>query len=249
MFLYSDYCFFEVFVTFALKAVNPLKRHIPFLTEALIFPPAEQANRDGLLAAGGDLSTERLILAYQQGIFPWFNKDSLILWWCPDPRMVLFPEELKVSRSMKKVLHSGRFTLSRNCHFENVLRHCAAMPRKGQTGTWITEEMQRAYLKLHELGLAKSYEVWEGKNLVGGLYGLDLGHIFCGESMFFRVSNASKFAFIHLASDLKTQGYRLIDCQVYNPHLASLGAREIPRKEFLGYLKGNHQGVQKEQHL
>lgn len=223
--------------------MNPSKRNIPFLTEALIFPPAEKANNEGLLAAGGDLSAERLILAYQQGIFPWFNNDSLILWWSPDPRMVLFPEELKVSRSMKKVLRSGRFSLTRNSQFEKVLRHCATVPRKGQSGTWITGEMQQAYLKLHEMGLAKSYEVWEDNSLVGGLYGLDLGHIFCGESMFFSVSNASKFAFIHLARDLEKQGYRLIDCQVYNPHLASLGAREIARKDFLGYLKGNHQGV------
>ena len=207
-----------------------------YLTDALVFPPVDTANEEGLLAVGGDLSPDRLILAYRSGIFPWFNNDSLILWWSPDPRMVLYPQHIKISKSMKKVLRSNRFRLTKNTCFEEVLHNCSSIKREGQDGTWITEEMKRAYVELHKRGVAKSYEVWEDEKLVGGLYGVDLGHIFCGESMFSLTSNASKFAFIKMAQELYEKGYELIDCQVYNDHLASLGAEEISRKQFLTYL-------------
>ncbi len=211
------------------REYNPLF----FLSERLEFPPIETANSEGLLAVGGDLSPERLLLAYQNGIFPWFNEDSLILWWSPDPRMVLFPNKIRISKSMKKVLASGQFTLTKNTCFEEVLLQCATVKRLGQQGTWITEDMKKAYLELHETGLAKSYEVWQKGVLVGGLYGVDLGHVFCGESMFSTVSNASKFAFIHLAQELESKNYRVIDCQLHTKHLESLGAQEIPRNEFI----------------
>lgn len=203
----------------------------------LYFPPVDHANSEGLLAVGGDLSPERLLLAYQSGIFPWFNEDSLILWWSPDPRMVLYPTDIKISKSMRKVFRDGTFTLTKNSCFKEVLEQCSAIPREGQNGTWITEEMKSAYIRLHDLGVAKSYEVWDGEALVGGLYGVDLGHVFCGESMFSKKSNASKFAFIHLAQDLKEKNYRFIDCQLYTDHLASMGAKEIPRKSFIIQLK------------
>ncbi|RTE54507.1 leucyl/phenylalanyl-tRNA--protein transferase [Arenibacter aquaticus] len=207
------------------------------LNHRLQFPNVEEADKDGLLAVGGDLSPERLMLAYRNGIFPWFNEDSLILWWSPDPRMVLFPEKVKISSSMQKVLRSGKFRLSWNTQFEKVIDACAVIKRKDQGGTWITPEMKKAYIRLHQQGFAKSVEVWEGELLVGGLYGIDLGHVFCGESMFSRSSNASKFAFIHLAKTLEEQNYKLIDCQVYTAHLKSLGAEEIPRKDFVEILK------------
>lgn len=209
-----------------------------FVTERLEFPPVEQANEEGLLAVGGDLSSERLLLAYESGIFPWFNEDSLILWWSPDPRMVLYPSKINVSKSMKKVLEGDRFSLTTNTQFEAVIEQCALSPRKDQLGTWITQSMKKAYLKLHNLGIAKSYEVWENDELVGGLYGVDLGHVFCGESMFSKVSNASKFAFIKLAQELGEKNYKLIDCQVYTTHLESLGAEEIPRQKFIKTLNG-----------
>mgnify|MGYP003646287443 FL=1 len=208
-----------------------------FLSDALEFPSIESANPEGLLAAGGDLSPERILLAYKNGIFPWFNEDSLVLWWSPDPRMVLFPEKVKISKSMRKVLQSDQFRLTKDTSFEHVLESCSRVKRIGQDGTWITPNMKKAYIKLHELGIAKSYEVWEKDNLVGGLYGIDLGHVFCGESMFSTVSNASKFAFIHLAQELKLKNYKLIDCQVYTEHLERLGAEEITRKEFIKFLK------------
>lgn len=207
-----------------------------FVTERLEFPPVEHANEEGLLAVGGDLSSERLLLAYRSGIFPWFNEDSLILWWSPDPRMVLYPDKVKVSKSMRKILEGPQFRLTKNTHFEAVIDQCALSPRKDQLGTWITQSMKEAYMGLYEIGIAKSYEVWEEDELVGGLYGIDLGHIFCGESMFSKVSNASKFAFIKLAQELGEKKYRLIDCQVYTPHLESLGAEEIPREEFVKIL-------------
>ncbi|WP_273568298.1 leucyl/phenylalanyl-tRNA--protein transferase [Maribacter halichondriae] len=212
-----------------------------FLTSELCFPPVEKANTEGLLAVGGDLSPERLLLAYQSGIFPWFNEDALILWWSPNPRMVLFPKKIKISKSMWKVLRSNQFRLTKNSCFEKVIEQCAAMPRLGQDGTWITPEMKKAYISLHEKGYAKSYEVWENDQLVGGLYGLDLGHVFCGESMFSKVSNASKFAFIQLAQELKNKNYDLIDCQIYTDHLASLGAEEMPRANFIEILKRKNQ--------
>jgi leucyl/phenylalanyl-tRNA--protein transferase len=212
---------------------------IYFLTALLEFPPADNANADGLLAVGGDLSPERLLLAYKSGIFPWFNDDSLILWWSPDPRMVLFPHKIRVSKSMRQIMSGTRFTLSRNKCFKEVLEACAEIERMGQEGTWITNSMKEAYLRLHDLGFAKSYEVWENEKLVGGLYGIDLGQVFCGESMFSKANNASKFAFINLARDLEGRNYNFIDCQVYTKHLASLGAEEIPRKEFLKLLQNS----------
>ncbi|NNG08591.1 MAG: leucyl/phenylalanyl-tRNA--protein transferase [Arenibacter sp.] len=208
------------------------------LNHRMQFPNVDEADNDGLLAVGGDLSPERLMLAYRNGIFPWFNEDSIILWWSPDPRMVLFPEKVKISSSMQKVIRSGKFRLSWNTQFEKVIDACAVIKRKDQGGTWITPEMKKAYISLHELGFAKSVEVWEGDLLVGGLYGIDLGHVFCGESMFSRSSNASKFAFIHMVKTLEEQNYKLIDCQVYTAHLESLGAEEIPRKDFIEMLKG-----------
>ena len=214
-----------------------LQKSIAFLSDMLVFPDVEQANEEGLLAVGGDLSPERLLLAYQNGIFPWFNEDSLILWWSPDPRMVLFPRNIKISKSMRKVLRDQRFRLTTNTCFETVMEHCSTVKREGQDGTWITDEMRKAYLSLHDLGFAKSYEVWEDDNLVGGLYGIDLGTIFCGESMFSLKDNASKFAFIKLAVELEEKNYQLIDCQLYTEHLASLGAVEIPRREFIQFLK------------
>ena len=206
---------------------------LAFLTERLVFPPVTHANSEGLLAVGGDLSIERLLLAYQSGIFPWFNEDSLILWWSPDPRMVLFPDKIKISKSMRKLIAKKQFTLTQNTAFEEVITQCAAIDRVGQEGTWITAEMKEAYLQLHQKGLAKSYEVWENNTLVGGLYGVDLGHVFCGESMFSTVSNASKFAFIHLAQELEKKNYKLIDCQVHTAHLESMAATRISRAEFM----------------
>lgn len=209
-----------------------------FLTERLEFPPVEAANAEGLLAVGGDLSPERLLLAYRNGIFPWFNDDSLILWWCPDPRMILFPEKVKISKSMRRLLRDNTFELTQNTCFERVMQHCAKVPRQGQEGTWITPEMKSAYKKLHEMGYAKSYEVWQDGELVGGLYGVDLGHVFCGESMFSLRPNASKFAFIKMAQELHGKGYRLIDCQVYTEHLESLGAELVARDKFMEILQG-----------
>lgn len=208
------------------------------LNHRLLFPDVEKADDDGLLAVGGDLSPERLLLAYKNGIFPWFNEDSMILWWSPDPRMVLFPSKIKISKSMAQVIKSNKFRITWNTQFEEVVNACSAIKRKGQAGTWITPEMKSAYLKLHQMGIAKSIEVWENDNLVGGLYGIDLGNVFCGESMFSRKSNASKFAFISLAKELQQKEYKLIDCQVYTAHLESLGAEEIPRKQFIKILKG-----------
>lgn len=207
-----------------------------FLSEKLEFPPVENANEEGLLAVGGDLTPERLLLAYQSGIFPWFNEDSLILWWSPDPRMVLFPDKIKISKSMQKILKSDQFRLTQNTCFEAVIDKCASLKRVGQEGTWITEEMKTAYLKLHQKGFAKSYEVWEDDKLVGGLYGIDMGNVFCGESMFSTTSNASKFAFIKLTQELEQKEYKLIDCQLYTKHLESLGAEEITRADFMKML-------------
>jgi len=206
-------------------------------SEEIAFPdPALYDFEGGLLAMGGDLSPERIWFAYQNGIFPWFNPEDDILWWCPDPRFVLFPEDLKISKSMKKILREGKFTFTENKCFEEVMKNCQAAERKGQDGTWITDEMIKSYSTLHRYGKAKSIEVWENDELVGGLYGVDLGHIFCGESMFAKVSNASKAGFIYFVEKYKNQ-YQLIDCQVYTEHLASLGAKEIPKREFLKILK------------
>lgn len=207
-----------------------------FLTDKLEFPNQNQATSEGLLAVGGDLSAKRLLLAYQNGIFPWFNSDEdLILWWTPDPRFVLFPDRLKVSKSMVQILRNKGFTVTVNKDFETVITECSRAKRSGQVGTWITQEMIKAYTNLHHLGYAKSVEVWQNEKLVGGFYGIDLGNgVFCGESMFAKVSNASKVAFI---SFVQQTHYRIIDCQVYTKHLDSLGAEEIGRDEFLSYLQ------------
>jgi len=212
-----------------------------WLSDKIEFPPYEDASPEGIIAIGGDLSPDRLMYAYERGIFPWYSDDYPILWHCPPERMVLFPEELKISKSMKQVLKKGVFTVTENQAFDQVIHQCKHIQRKqeeGLEGTWITNDMERAYLRLHRLGFAKSLEVWyfdenQQPELVGGLYGVEVGDVFCGESMFSKVSNASKVAFIHLVQSNK---YKLIDCQVYNDHLASLGAREIPREEFLGLL-------------
>ncbi len=208
-----------------------------FLTDELNFPPVDSANVEGLLAVGGDLSPERLLLAYQSGIFPWFDNDSIILWWSPDPRMILYPDQIKISKSMKKVIRDNQFRLTKNTCFKEVVEYCSSVPREDQDGTWITNEMKNAYIALHERGIAKSYEVWEGDTLVGGLYGVDLGHVFCGESMFSLTSNASKFAFIKLAQELQEKEYSLIDCQLHTDHLESMGAQEISRQDFIKFLK------------
>lgn len=208
-----------------------------YLSPDLFFPPVDQANRDGILAVGGDLSSERLQLAYKNGIFPWFEKGEPIMWWSPNPRMVLFFDELIVSKSMRNILNRNIFKVTFNQNFKDVISNCQNIERDGQTGTWITNDMIEAYCKLHELGIAKSVEVWQGAVLVGGLYGIDLGNIFCGESMFSKVSNASKVAFIALVNSLKKANYQLLDCQVYNSHLESLGCREIERADFIKILK------------
>ena len=206
------------------------------LGKNILFPPLETADENGLLAIGGDLSPERLMCAYRRGIFPWYNEGEPIIWYSPPDRMVLFPDDLKVSKSMEKVLKSTNFRISFNEHFKEVIYHCKSIDRPGQKGTWITQEMQKAYIELHELGYAKSVEVWLEDRLVGGLYGIDLGHIFTGESMFSLVSNASKAAFIYLTHFLNERNYLLLDCQVYNEHLSSMGAVEIPRDVFMHYL-------------
>ncbi|WP_417367473.1 leucyl/phenylalanyl-tRNA--protein transferase [Flavobacterium beibuense] len=208
-----------------------------YLSRDLYFPPARQASPEGIVAIGGDLSPERLLLAYHNGIFPWFEDDEPILWWSPPERMVLFPNELKVSKSMRNIINRGIFKVTFNIAFRDVITNCRNIKRDGQSGTWITPEMVEAYCELNRLGKAKSVEVWQDDKLVGGLYGIDLGHIFCGESMFSKASNASKIAFIALVKQLEMAGYLLLDCQVYNDHLASLGAREIYREDFLDILK------------
>lgn len=209
-----------------------------WLSTDLIFPDYTEVNEDGIIALGGDLSTERLILAYQKGIFPWFNEDEPILWWFPQDRFVLFPENLKVSKSMKKVFKDQLFTFSENKAFREVITNCSKAYRKDQDGTWITNDMIEAYCKLHEQGIAKSIEVWQNNELVGGFYGIEMGNIFCGESMFAKVSNASKAGFIQFVAKYHKK-YELIDCQVYTDHLASLGAVEISSDVFLEYLHHN----------
>lgn len=208
-----------------------------YLSKDLFFPPVSYADSDGILAIGGDLSSERLQLAYNNGIFPWFNEGEPIIWWSPNPRMVLYLDELAVSKSMRNILNRNIFKVTFNRNFRDVISNCQQIKRDGQSGTWITNDMIEAYCRLNELGMAKSVEVWQNDQLVGGLYGIDLGHIFCGESMFSLVSNASKVAFIALVNQLKKDNYRLLDCQVYNEHLASLGCREIDRKVFMSILK------------
>lgn len=201
------------------------------------FPDPALAEPDGLLAVGGDLSPDRLIAAYRQGIFPWFSEESPILWYSPHERFVLFPEELKISKSMRQLLRSNRFRVTNNRAFDQVIAACAAQPRRNQDGTWITAGMQEAYRRLHRLGYAHSVEIWRDNALVGGLYGVAIGSVFCGESMFSAEANASKTALITLC---QSQAYLLIDCQVYTDHLASLGARMIPREIYEAILKSGH---------
>lgn len=205
------------------------------LVESHWFPPVEDALEDGLLAMGGDLEPERLIKAYRKGIFPWFE-DEMPLWWCPDPRFVLYPAELYISKSMLQVIKRKTFTFKTNTAFAQVIQYCKATPRMGQDGTWITPEVETAYNKLHTLGIAHSAEAWQNGQLVGGLYGIKMGKVFFGESMFSHASNASKFAFVQYVEQLKLEGIALIDCQVYTSHLESLGARMIPRKLFCSLL-------------
>lgn len=205
-----------------------------WLTDKILFPDYKLTTADGIIALGGDLSEERLTYAYKNGIFPWFSEGDPIVWYCPSERMVLFPDEIKVSKSMQKIIIKNKFVITENKAFKEVIYNCKSIDRKDGFGTWITDDMEQAYISLHKKGIAKSIEIWLHDELVGGLYGLEINNIFCGESMFSKVSNASKLAFIHL---VKSQKYKLIDCQIYNNHLASLGAREVDRNTFLKILK------------
>ena len=209
------------------------------LKDSIEFPPVELADEDGLLAIGGDLSKERLIHAYSKGIFPWYNEDEPICWWCPDPRFVLFPEEIQVSKSMQRVCNSNVFQFKVNTRFAEVIATCKSISRKGQHGTWISPAVQEAYTRLHKDGHAHSAEAWQNGKLVGGLYGIRMGNIFFGESMFSKTANASKFALISYVELLRKEGVKLIDCQVYTAHLESLGACMIPRATFAKFLSEN----------
>jgi leucyl/phenylalanyl-tRNA---protein transferase len=213
------------------------------LDKELKFPPVETAEADGLLAIGGDLSPQRLLLAYRSGIFPWYEGEY-IMWWCPDPRFVLLPDELKVNKGLKKLLDknepgrpSGGFDFTTNKDFKEVIHQCKKIKRPGQQGTWITDEVETAYCKMHELGYAHSAEVWKNDELVGGLYGIKLGKVFFGESMFSKISNASRFAFVKYVQQLKEEGVKLIDCQVYTEYLESFGAGMISRRDFVQQLE------------
>lgn len=210
-----------------------------FLTSELWFPNPEYTDEYGILGVGGDLSAERLMLAYSNGIFPWYNENEPILWWCPSERMVLFPEKLHIAKSMRPLLNQNKFEITFNQAFEEVILACAKVKREGQKGTWINDEMVNAYKNLHQKGYAQSVEAWQDGELVGGLYGIYLRGlgIFCGESMFTHVSNASKYAFIKMVEHFSAQRLRLIDCQIYTPHLETLGAELIERREFLKFLK------------
>lgn len=209
------------------------------LNKELIFPPVEMADENGLLAIGGDLRTERLLLAYRKGIFPWYNEGEPICWWCPDPRFILYPAELKVSSSMKTILNSGKYTFTINRAFTEVIQNCKTITRKGQDGTWISPAVQKAYTLLHKQGLAYSAEAWTDGKLAGGLYGIRLGNIFFGESMFSIEKNASKFTFINYVQQLQKENVQLIDCQVYTKHLESLGARMVSRDLFTRIIAEN----------
>ncbi len=207
------------------------------LTDDLYFPPVSEAEEDGLVAIGGDLSPERLMLAYHSGIFPWYNDDEPIMWYSPNPRFVLLPDKLYVSRSMRSVLRKEEFKVTYNEDFNGVINSCKKMQRIGQDGTWITDDMVEAYIRLHQLGYAQSVKVWKENELVGGMYGIHLGSVYCGESMFSTVSNASKVALIMFIQKFKEEGGQLYDCQAYTDHMASMGAELIDRNEFLEYLK------------
>lgn len=205
------------------------------LDDELRFPPVHLSEPDGLLALGGDLSTERLLLAYKNGIFPWYVGEE-ILWWCPNPRFVLFPKGLKINKAVKPLLKRKEFEFTINTAFKDVINHCKEIKRAGQEGTWITDEVEKAYCKLFESGYAHSAEVWEAGKLVGGLYGIKIGKVFFGESMFSKVSHASRYAFIKYVQFLQDEGIELIDCQVYTEYLESLGAKMIDRNDFIKQL-------------
>jgi leucyl/phenylalanyl-tRNA--protein transferase len=209
-----------------------------YLSQSLEFPNPSEADSDGLLAVGGDLTPERLLIAYNSGIFPWYENDQPILWWSPNPRMILYPEKMKVSKSLRKLVNKETYQVTFNTVFSEVIKNCSTIKREGQGGTWITEEMQKAYIDLHKLGHIISVEVWRDGNLVGGLYGIDLPKkkVFCGESMFSSESNVSKVAFYYLVLELEKRSYKIIDCQLYTTHLESLGAEEVSRQEFLQIL-------------
>jgi leucyl/phenylalanyl-tRNA--protein transferase len=213
------------------------------LPDEPIFPHPSEATTDGLLALGGDLSAKRLVAAYASGIFPWYGENDPILWWSPNPRMVLIPEKFKVSKSLKQTLNSKKFALTVDKNFSTVIENCRIAPRPGQDGTWISKEIQKAYIHLHELGLAHSVEVWYNKKLVGGLYGISLGNAFFGESMFHKMTDASKVAFFYLSKLAQAWNFPFIDCQIPNPHLESLGAEEMQRDDFLDSL---HHALQAE---
>jgi leucyl/phenylalanyl-tRNA--protein transferase len=207
------------------------------------FPPPNLADRSGLLAVGGDLSPERLILAYSMGIFPWFNQNEPILWWSPNPRFILFPEKVIVSKSMKQIFKAKKFKITFDQNFPEVIKNCQKIYRPNQGGTWITDEIIEAYVQLHQIGFIHSVEVWLENELVGGLYGGTMGKCFYGESMFAKESNASKVGFLTLVRNLQLQNYQIIDCQVYTKHLESLGAEKMPRKKFLEYVSNNNQTI------
>lgn len=212
------------------------------LDETLWFPDVEEAEESGLLAIGGDLRSDRIAVAYLNGIFPWYDEESPILWWAPDPRFVLFPNELRISKSMRQVIKSGKFTFRVNTAFRDVIRYCGSVNRGENEGTWINEDIIAGFTALHDAGVAISAETWHDDKLVGGLYGIRMGGVFFGESMFSLVSNASKFAFIMLVQLLKSKyDLAIIDCQIYSPHLESLGAKMIPRKQFMEILVKNTQ--------
>jgi leucyl/phenylalanyl-tRNA--protein transferase len=203
----------------------------------LEFPDLEEADESGLLAVGGDLSLERLKLAYSKGIFPWYEKGMPILWWSPDPRMVLFPDKMIISHSLKQIIKKQHFTVTIDTAFEKVIKNCAQTPRKGEKGTWITREMKNAYIDLHKAGFAHSAEAWLDGKLVGGLYGVAIGKAYFGESMFHHVTNASKVAFFHLVEKLSSWNFKIIDAQVYTNHLESLGGEMIPRSQYIQILE------------
>jgi leucyl/phenylalanyl-tRNA--protein transferase len=201
-----------------------------------IFPSPRSANEHGVVAYGGDLNPNRIIQAYKQGIFPWFESDDNLLWWSPNPRMILYPEKIKISKSLKSVIKKNTFKVTFNRDFEEVIESCSNIKRLGQKGTWITSGLKESFLNLHEKGLAISVEVWKDSKIVGGLYGLDLGNVFCGESMFSKSSNASKVALVNLSSELKKNNYKFIDCQIPTEHLKSMGGEEVSREDFLKLL-------------
>lgn len=210
------------------------------LPEEIVFPNPELSEEDGLLAVGGDLSMERLLLAYSNGIFPWYNPGEEILWWCPKPRFILIPEEIKISKSMRKIIKKNKFKVTFNNDFESVISNCKGIREESHEGTWITDEMKEAYINLHNHGYALSVETYENDELVGGLYGVIIGKCYFGESMFSKVSNASKIALITLAERLKELNFEFIDCQVYTEHLESMGAKMVPWKQFKNLL---HKGI------